>query len=208
MTGPQAQQRFVKQVTAGGATTPQPACWAGTYAVQMHRTPPNTGAASAWQPRRLAAFHPARPPEPLLRDWMRPSRDALFRWTMAMASSADGRRAVAAMAVSIQRLRGTDEFGVWLYAAALQAALHQPGGMPEASLTGLPPELRALLRLVAQRSLRREEAMALLAQRMGFVRSRLVQTRLASQHGAVPLDMSAAQRAACSISFTDDSGIE
>ena len=41
-------------------------------------------------------------------------------------------------------------------AAALQAALHQDGGLPEASLAGMPPELRALLRLVARRALRRE----------------------------------------------------
>ncbi|WP_326540555.1 hypothetical protein, partial [Pseudorhodoferax sp.] len=84
--------------------------------------------------------------------------------------------------------RGPDEFGVWLFAAALQAALHQDGGVPEASLTGLPPELRALLRLVAQHALRREEAMALLGQRMDFVRSRLVQTRLASHSAPAPLD--------------------
>ncbi len=170
----------------------------------MHPTPPDTDAARAWQPRRLASFHPARPPEPLLRDWLRPSRDALFRWTMAMATSADGRRAIAAMAVSIQRLRGADEFGVWLFAAALQAALHQPGCLPEASLTGLPPEMRALLRLVAQRSLRREEAMALLAQRMGFVRSRLVQTRLASQPANALQAVSAAPQNPDSISLTDE----
>ena len=105
-----------------------------------------------------------------------------------MATSADGRRAIAETAVAIQRQRGPDEFGVWLFAAALQAALHQDGGVPEASLTGLPPELRALLRLVAQHALRREEAMALLGQRMDFVRSRLVQTRLASHSAPAPLD--------------------
>ena len=66
--------------------------------------------------------------------------------------------------------------------------LHQDGGLPEASLAGLPPELRALLRLVARRALRREEAMALLSQRMDFVRSRLVQTRLAGQSAPAPLD--------------------
>lgn len=105
-----------------------------------------------------------------------------------MATCADGRRAIAETAVAIQRLRGSDEFGVWLFAAALQAALHQDGGLPEASLAGLPPELRALLRLVARRALRREEAMALLGQRMDFVRSSLVQTRLAGQSAPAPLD--------------------
>lgn len=141
-----------------------------------------------WVPRSLARFHPPRPAEPLLREWLQPNRDALFRWTMGMATSADGRRAVAEMAVSIQRLRGPQEFGLWLYSAALQAALHQDGNLPAGSLTGLPPELRSLLRLVARRELRREEAMALLAQRMDFVRSRLVQTRLACQSAPAPLD--------------------
>lgn len=139
-------------------------------------------------PRRLASFQPPRAAEPVLRHWLQPSRDALFRWTMGMATSADGRRAIAETAVAIQRLRGSDEFGVWLFAAALQAALHQDGGLPEASLAGMPPELRALLRLVARRTLRREEAMALLGQRMDFVRSRLVQTRMACQSAPVPLD--------------------
>jgi D-amino-acid dehydrogenase len=96
-----------------------------------------------WAPRRLANFQAPRAAEPLLRDWLQPSRDTLFRWTMGMATSADGRRAIAETAVAIQRQRGPDEFGVWLFAAALQAALHQDGGVPEASLTGLPPlELR------------------------------------------------------------------
>ncbi len=146
----------------------------------MHGSPSDTHPKTASAPYRLASFQPAPAVEPLLRDWLQPSRDTLFRWTMAMASGVDGRRAVAEMAVAVQRLRGTADFGVWLYAAALQAALHQPGGLSEASLVGLAPELRALLRLVAQRALRREEAMALLAQRMGFVRRRLVQARLAS----------------------------
>ena len=146
----------------------------------MHGSPNDTRSNTATATYRLASFHPAPAAEPLLRDWLQPSRDSLFRWTMAMAASADGRRAVAEMAVAVQRLRGAGEFGAWLYAAALQAALHQHDGLPEASLVGLPPELRALLRLVARRALPREEAMALLAQHMGFVRRRLVQARLAS----------------------------
>lgn len=152
---------------------------------------PASGA--AWVPRRLASFHAARPVEPALQDWLQPSRDLLFRWTMAMATSADGRRAVAEMAVSIQRLRGPGAFGPWLYGSALQAAQHQSGGLPEGSLAGLPPELRALLRLVARRELRREEAMALLPQRMDFVRSRLVQARLASHSTPAPLDRQPSQ---------------
>ena len=147
------------------------------------------GADSLHGALRLAAFHRPAPPEPLLRDWLRPWRDTLFRWTMAMAASADGRRVIAATAVSIQRLRGDAEFVEWLYGAAVQAAGHQQGGLDEPSLTGLPPELRTLLRLVARGDLRRVEASALLGQRMGFVRSRLVQARLAGHHSAqAPLD--------------------
>lgn len=146
----------------------------------MTRTPPEHRHTPNAVTLRLASFHPARVAEPVLRDWLAPARDALFRWTMGMAASADGRRAIAQMAVAVQRQRGPGEFGVWLYATALQAALHQTDGLAELSLAGLPPELRALLRLVAQRALRREEAMALLHQRLGFVRSRLLQARLAS----------------------------
>jgi len=154
----------------------------------MSRRPPHPTADAPWVPRRLASFHPVRVAEPLLRDWLQSSRDPLFRWTMGMATSDEGRRAVAEMAVAIQRLRGPQEFGLWLYGAALQAALHQHGGLPAGSLTGLPPELRSLLRLVARRELRREEAIALLAQRMDFVRSRLVRSRLASHSAPAPLD--------------------
>jgi DNA-directed RNA polymerase specialized sigma24 family protein len=138
---------------------------------------------------RLASFHRQLPPEPLFRDWLRPSRNALFRWTMAMASSGDGRRVIAATAVSIQRLRGDSEFTDWLYGAAVQAATHQQDGLDESSLTGLPPELRTLLRLVARGELRRVEAQALLSQHMGFVRRRLVQARLSGSLSApAPLD--------------------
>jgi DNA-directed RNA polymerase specialized sigma24 family protein len=132
-------------------------------------------------PRHFANFRaPAAAPEPLLRDWLAPHLDTLFRWTIARAGSADERRALAEVAVAIQRLRGQAEFGAWLYGAALQAALQQgqQGGLNETTLTGLPPEMRALLRLVARQELRAAEAMALLAQRMGYVRSRLVRTRL------------------------------
>ena len=163
------------------------------------RTDTHTGTATA--PYCLASFHPTPMAEPLLREWLQPCRDSLFRWTMAMACSADGRRAIAEMAVAIQRLRGAAEFGVWLYAAALQAALHQHDGPPEASLVGLPPELRALLRLVARRALRREEAMALLAQRMDFVRRRLVQARFSSVCAPSSLDSVTPGRAEISSAF-------
>jgi hypothetical protein len=132
-------------------------------------------------PRALASFHPTgRMAEPLFRDWLAAHRDVLFRWAMARADDADSRRAFAEMAVSIQRLRGANEFMAWLYGAALNAARHQAraGCLPENAYVGLAPELRAVLRLVAHGDMRREEAIAMLAQRMGYVRGRLVQTRL------------------------------
>ena len=190
----------MNKVTVLPANLAQPGGGQASYAAGMHHLPsacqpaapapplPAADPGSATLPRRLANFHVQRPPEPALQDWLQASRNALFRWTMGMATSDEGRRAIAEMAVSIQRLRGTQAFGQWLYAAALQAALHQADGFPEASLAGLPPELRALLRLVARGDLRREEATALLPQRMDFVRGRLIHTRLASQSAPAPLD--------------------
>lgn len=128
-----------------------------------------------------AAFFPtAGKADPLLRDWLAPHRDLLFRWAMGRAVDSDSRRAFAETAVAIQRLRGRPGFLLWLYGAAVQAALRQManGGLPEATLAGLPPELRTVLRLVSRAELRPEEATALLAQRMAYVRGRLLQTRL------------------------------
>ena len=133
------------------------------------------------QPLRLAVFHQPPPAEPLLRDWLQPSRNALFRWTMAMARSDEARRLVAEAAVAIQRQGGVGDFQTWLYATALQAAAQQGDTLPEASLAGLPPEVRALLRLVAHRGLQRADAEALLVQRMDVVRQRLVQARLSAK---------------------------
>ena len=118
--------------------------------------------------------------DPLLRDWLAPHRDLLFRWAMGRALDSHSRRGFAETAVAIQRLRGRPDFLVWLYGAAVQAAVGQMayGGLPEATLAGLPPELRTVLRLVSRAELRPEEATALLAQRMGYVRGRLLQTRL------------------------------
>ena len=120
----------------------------------------------------LAAGQPA---DPLFRDWLVPHRDALFGWTMRSAVSAHRRRDFAEVSVSIQRLRGHDGFLAWLFGAALQTAHRQVprGGLPEAALTGLAPELRAVLHRVAAADLRPEEAMALLAQRLARVRRRL-----------------------------------
>ncbi len=118
--------------------------------------------------------------ETFFRVWLTAHRDELFRWTMARTADVEARRGLAEVAVAIQRLRGSAEFVAWLYGAALHAALREAahGGLPEPLLTGLAPELRAVLRLVARADLRPEEASALLSQRMGYVRRRLVQVRL------------------------------
>ena len=132
-------------------------------------------------PRRLAVFFPLqRNLEPLFRDWLLSHRDVLFGWAMARGQDAQARRNFAETAVAIQRLRGSAEFLAWLYGAAVTAALREStqGGLPETALTGLAPELRAALRLVSRGELRPEEATALLSQRLSYVRSRLLQTRM------------------------------
>ncbi len=118
--------------------------------------------------------------EPLLRDWLADHREGLFRWTMARAADDAQRRVLAESAVAVQRLRNPAEFITWLFDAALQAALGQArqGGLPEAALAGLVPELRTLLRLVSRGGLRIEEATALLPQRMSTVRGNLLQRRM------------------------------
>ena len=134
------------------------------------------GLAPAPRPRaRIDPLAAGQPADPLFRDWLVPHRDALFRWTMRSAVSAHRRRDFAEVSVSIQRLRGHDGFLAWLFCAALQTAHRQVphGGLPEAALTGLAPELRAVLHRVAAADLRPEEAMALLAQRLARVRRRL-----------------------------------
>lgn len=124
-------------------------------------------------------FPAAAKADPSLRDWLTPHRDLLFRWAMGRAVDSVCRRGFAETAVAIQRLRGGSEFLVWLYGAAVQAAVGQVayGGLPEAALAGLPPELRTVLRLVSRAELRPEEASALLPHRMAYVRGRLLQTR-------------------------------
>ena len=131
--------------------------------------------------RRLADFRPMPGSvEPLFRDWLAGHRETLFRWAMARCGDTPSRRDLAEVAVSIQRLRGPGEFITWLYAQALQSAAEQlaHGGLREPELAGLAPELRTALRLVSRGDLRQPEAMAMLAQRLGYVRGRLLQTRL------------------------------
>ena len=118
--------------------------------------------------------------DPLFRDWLLSHRDVLFGWAMARSEDAQARRSFAETSVAIQRLRGSAEFLIWLFGAAVAAALREStqGGLPETALAGLAPELRTILRLVSRGELRPEEAIALLSQRLGYVRSWLLQTRM------------------------------
>ena len=119
-----------------------------------------------------------RSSEPVLREWLLAHRDSLFRWMLARGGDAAARRGFVEGAVAIQRLRGEGEFIDWLFAAAVIAARRSHGRLAEPALAGLAPELRALLRLVARDEIRIEEGLALLPQRMDFVRQRLVHARL------------------------------
>jgi hypothetical protein len=140
------------------------------------------------QPNALARgeLAPFRPlgwqPDPLFCEWLAQHEHVLFRWTLQRAADVGGerRRAFAEVAVAVQRLRGRDGYIGWLFGAALRAALVQAraGGLPEAALAGLAPELRGVLRLVARRDLGADEAEALLAERISVVRGRLLQARL------------------------------
>jgi hypothetical protein len=119
---------------------------------------------------------PSLQPDPMLRDWLAAHVDGLFRWTMACAVDAEHRRALADVAVSIQRLRGRAGLLTWLFSAALHAVPLQAcrGGPPQAALAALAPELRGLVRLLAADQLRHDEAMALLVQPISRLRQRLV----------------------------------
>ncbi|MDT7833705.1 hypothetical protein [Aquabacterium sp. OR-4] len=117
-----------------------------------------------------------------MRDWLAAHKDGLFRWVLARGDDAAARRGFAEGAVAIQRLRGEGEFVDWLLAAAVLTARRNSAELQAGSaLAGLPPELRALLRLVSRGDMRIEEALALLPQRMDYVRQRLVRTRLGAQ---------------------------
>lgn len=122
--------------------------------------------------------------------WLAAYKDAMFRWAIALAgtppmgSDLAARRTFAETAVALQRLEGPTRVVSWLFGESLLAAQRHAdhGVLPEALLAGLPPELRAILRLVARGDLRAEEAWALLPQHMGFVRRSLVKTRLSPLH--------------------------
>jgi hypothetical protein len=137
----------------------------------------STSQAAALAAARAAATlaQPASTSDPLLRDWLAPHADALFGWTMACALNADHRRAIADVAVTVQRLRGRAGLLTWLFNAALHAAPLQAhsGGLPPHALADLPPELRGLLRLLAADLLRHDEAMALLVLPLSRLRQRL-----------------------------------
>jgi DNA-directed RNA polymerase specialized sigma24 family protein len=157
-------------------TDPTPPGRVMPRAIASHAVGPTPGAARG----PAARLGPARNLEPVFGDWLDQHRDMLFGWTIARAADAAQRRLFAETAVAILRLRGAAGFRRWLFGAALLAAQQaaRQGGLPETALAGLPPELRSALRLVSRAVLRPEEAAALLPQHMGFVRSRLLQTRL------------------------------
>lgn len=137
---------------------------------------PPASSALPFRPATAAAW---RSSEPALREWLQQHKDGLFRWTLARGGDAAARRGFAEGAVAIQRLRGEGEFVDWLLAAAVLTARRSGTALqPGSALAGLPPELRALLRLVSHGDMRIEEALALLPQRMDYVRERLVRTRL------------------------------
>lgn len=127
---------------------------------------------------------PTQPPGLLelpFKHWVAAHRDGLFRWTMLRVAEPGRRRSFAATAVTIQRLRGVEGMDTWLFGAAVQAAASAqvlPGGLPEAALAGLAPELRTLLRLVSRGDLRAEEAKAFFTQPLVKVRCRLLQARM------------------------------
>ena len=131
--------------------------------------------------RRLAVFRcmPGTA-QPLFGDWLVAHRETLFRWTMARCSQPTARRALAETAVAMQRLHGEPEFMAWLFGAALQAAADQAGrgGLREADLVGLAPELRTVLRLTSRGDCRQDDALAMLTQGLNQVRGRLLQARL------------------------------
>lgn len=117
----------------------------------------------------------AAPPDESFRGWLDAHSDALFGWTMALTPAGESRRAQAEVAVSIQRLSGRHGYLGWLLAAATQLAHRAaPRGLAETGLNGLPPELRAVLRLVAQGDWPPAQVMSLLDEPMGPLRKRLV----------------------------------
>ena len=137
---------------------------------------------------------PLRPTAHTFHDLLMQHNDALLRWVLArvgqpMDTDDPARRAFVEAAAEMQRRRGEPDFSAWLYAAAVRVARRLSGGdgtqqlLPEAALTGLLPEMRSVLRLVARGGIGVDEANLLLSMPLEMVRRRLVHTRQ-SPHSA------------------------
>lgn len=121
-------------------------------------------------------------------DWLQGHADAMFRWALSCAgapwpgANRASRRAFAELGVAARRRLDDAGWAAWLYDELLRAALRhgRDGGLPDARLAGLPPELRCLLRLVARGALSTPHCTSLLPLRMGRVRADLLQARLRS----------------------------
>lgn len=112
--------------------------------------------------------------EATLREWLVAHRGRLLRWSRERDNLNECLRYAGP---ALRRLRGEVTSIDWMFAAAVMSA-RLTGPVPEGGLAGLPPELRCVLRLVAQDELRPEEALALLPQPMDQVRARLINARL------------------------------
>ena len=139
---------------------------------------------------------PLRPVAHTFHDLLMQHNDALLRWVLArvgqpMDTDDPARRAFVEAAAEMQRRRGEPDFSAWLYAAAVRVARRLSGGdgtqqpLPEAALTGLLPEMRSLLRLVARGGIGVDEANLLLSMPLEMVRRRLVHTRQGTQSAAM-----------------------
>ena len=153
-------------------------------------------------PHQLQAAHPnpalhlgASPSgEPAFSAWLIDHKDAMFRWALTHAGSPQttpnplARRAFAESSVAVQRRQGNPRFVTWLFGAMLLVAhRRQPqGGLSEGMVTGLPPELRGLLRLVGRGEMSPIEAWGLLNSPIDQVRLRLLRARL--DHAAKPAE--------------------
>ena len=151
---------------------------------------------AASDPTRFAAVS-LRPTARTFHDLLMQHNDALLRWVLARVgqptdANDPARRAFVEAAAEMQRRRGEPDFSAWLYAAAVRVARRLSSGdgtqlpLPEAALTGLLPEMRSVLRLVARGGIGIDEANLLLAMPLETVRHRLVHTRQCTHSAAMP----------------------
>ncbi len=137
-----------------------------------------------------------RPTAHTFHDLLMQHNDALLRWVLArvgqpMDSNDPARRAFVEAAAEMQRRRGEPDFSGWLFAAAVRVARRLSTGsgtqqlLPESALTGLLPEMRAVLRLVARGAIGVDEASLMLPMPLEALRRRLVHARQSNQSAAL-----------------------